>query len=132
MRHESDPSSVAQVVSDLREEPFDPVLLYKAQGTEDADYPNIPTDGFVLAIQTKFQKELYEKFGHSVLCIDATHGTNAYNFMLITCIVPDEFERGINMYMYIIKSVYMYGCMYCYKVVNMCRICAKSILRIAW
>jgi hypothetical protein len=47
-----------------------------------------------LTIQTKFQKELYEKYGHSILCIDATHGTNAYRFMLITCIVPDEFGRG--------------------------------------
>lgn len=103
IRHESDPSSVSQVVSDLRQEPFDPVLFYKAQGTVDLSHPNIPANGFVLAIQTKFQKELYEKYGHSILCIDATHGTNAYNFMLITCIVPDEFGRGTCIYIHAYK-----------------------------
>ena len=94
IRHQSDPLSVAQVVSDLREEPYDPVLLYKAQGEKDPNFPKIPVEGFILAIQTQFQKELYEKYGHTILCIDATHGTNAYRFMLITCIVPDEFGRG--------------------------------------
>lgn len=95
IRHQSDPLSVAEVVASLREEPYDPVLLYKAQGESDPKHPNIPADGFILAIQTKFQKELYEKYGHSILCIDGTHGTNAYRFMLITCIVPDEFGRGM-------------------------------------
>ena len=95
IRHQSDPLSVAQVVAGLREEPYDPVLLYKAQGNNDPKHPNIPADGLILAIQTKFQKELYEKYGRSILCIDATHGTNAYRFMLITCIVPYEFGRGI-------------------------------------
>ena len=94
IRHQSDPLSVAQVVSELRQEPYNPVLLYKAQGEKDPKYPQIPVDGFILGIQTQFQKELYEKYGHIILCIDATHGTNAYRFMLITCIMPDEFGRG--------------------------------------
>ena len=73
------------------------ILCYniKLKGKMIPNIPNIPADGFILAIQTKFQKELYEKYGHSILCIDATHGTNAYRFMLITCIVPDEYGRGI-------------------------------------
>jgi hypothetical protein len=94
IRHQSDPLSVAQVVSDLQQEPYNPVLLYKPQGINDPNHPKITADGFILGIQTQFQKELYEKYGHTILCIDATHGTNAYRFMLITCIVPDEFGRG--------------------------------------
>ena len=40
------------------------------------------------------QKELFEKFS-STVCIDSTHGTNAYQFKLITCIVPDDFGKGM-------------------------------------
>ena len=94
IKHQSDPLSVAKVVSDLREEPYDPVLLFKPQGEHDPKLPKIPADGFILGIQTQFQKELYAKYGNNILCIDATHGTNAYQFMLITCIVPDEFGKG--------------------------------------
>jgi hypothetical protein len=35
IRHQSDPLSVAEVVAGLQEEPYDPVLLYKAQGEND-------------------------------------------------------------------------------------------------
>ena len=63
------------MVSDLREEPYDPVLLFKPQGEHDPKLPKIPADGFILGIQMQFQKELYEKYGHNILCIDATHGT---------------------------------------------------------
>ena len=43
----------------------------------------------------QFQQELFQKYGHKILCINATHGTNAYRFQLITCIVPDEFGKGM-------------------------------------
>ena len=77
IRHQSDPLSVAQVVSDLREEPYDPVLLYKAQGGKDPNFPKIPVEGFILAIQTQFQKELYEKYGHTMMQLMAQMLTDA-------------------------------------------------------
>ena len=48
----------------------------------------------MLALQTKFQLQQYEKYAATVLCIDSTHGTNAYKFKLITVMVADEFGHG--------------------------------------
>ena len=35
------------------------------------------------------------KFGPNAICMDATHGTNAYDFNLITAVVIDEFLEGV-------------------------------------
>lgn len=35
------------------------------------------------------------KFGSSTICIDTTHGTNMYDFQLLTVIVLDEYSEGI-------------------------------------
>ena len=75
-------------------EPFNPVLVYKQQGMVMPEYPTLASDSFVLAIQTEFQMRLYRRYSSKILCIDATHGTNAYWFKLITCIVVDEFSQG--------------------------------------
>ena len=89
--------SVSLLVAELQQEVYDPILLFKLQGERSTAYPNLPTEGFVLVIQTQFQQELFEKYSHKILCIDSTHGTNAYRFQLITCIVPDEFGKGMTL-----------------------------------
>jgi len=86
--------SVSVIVEELKGEPFNPVLIYKPQGTKDPQYLMLPDDTFILALQTKFQKELYEVHASTILCIDSTHGTNQYRFKLITCIVPDDYGKG--------------------------------------
>jgi len=35
------------------------------------------------------------KHGHRCVCMDATHGSNMYDFKLITVLVLDEFGEGI-------------------------------------
>lgn len=95
-RHENDATSVAILVQELRMEPFDPVLLYKPQGEVMHEYPGLPKESFILAIQTEFQMQLFRENSEKILCIDATHGTNAYRFKLITCLVPDKFRQGNN------------------------------------
>ena len=79
-------------MEELRNEPFNPILVYKPQGTK---YPMLQVETFLLAIQTKFQKDLYEAHASTILCIDSTHGTNQYRFKLITCIVPDDHGKGM-------------------------------------
>jgi hypothetical protein len=86
--------SVNFLVQELQQEPFDPILIYKPQGMLKEECPTLSRDSFVLAVQTEFQVELYRKFSNKILCIDATHTTNAYRFKLITCMVPDEFGQG--------------------------------------
>ena len=94
-RHKDDATSVTLMVSELIQEPFNPILIFKKQGMISDVYPDLGSDRFVLAIQTKFQRDLYCQFAHgSVLCIDSTHGTNVYHFKLITCIVVDHYGNG--------------------------------------
>ena len=35
------------------------------------------------------------KFGKHIICMDATHGTNAYDFQLISIVVVDEYGEGL-------------------------------------
>ena len=64
------------------------------QGSKSSEYPSLPEEAFILAIQTKFQLELYKQHASTILCIDSTHGTNQYRFKLITIAVPDELRKG--------------------------------------
>ena len=65
--------------------------------------PDVPfsEDRFVLAIQTKFQQDMYQQYASTVICIDSTHKTNVYDFKLITLMVIDEYGEGKLKYMYI-------------------------------
>jgi hypothetical protein len=91
IRHENDAQSVEEIVAELKQESYNPILCYKRQGILDPDIPQLPADGFVVAFQTKFQKDLYEMFASTIVCIDSTHKTNSHNFKLITVVVPDEY-----------------------------------------
>ena len=102
-RHENDATSVTMMVAQLKQEPFNPVLVFKPQGAQDQNYPKVPAESFLLIIQTQFQMELYRKHASTILCLDATHGTNQYRFKLMTCIVPDDHGKGeffIHVYLY--------------------------------
>ena len=58
-RHENDATSVSMMVAELKEEPFNPILIFKPQGIQDPAYSTLPAESFLLAIQTQFQMELY-------------------------------------------------------------------------
>ena len=107
IRHEDDTQSVYLAVAELQQEPFNPVMAFKVQGSKNPVYPTLPENAFLLALQTEFQRELYQKYAGRVLCIDSTHGTNAYRYKLITCIVPDHYGQGD--YINNLQSVYHNG-----------------------
>ena len=94
MRHADDATSVNMIVNELRGESYDPVLLYKPQHSTSPEYATIPDNVFILGIQTQWQREVFVKYANTIFCMDSTHGTNAYQFKVITCIVPDEFGKG--------------------------------------
>ena len=56
---------------------------------------NIGKKDFLLGIQTQFQRDMTVKYGPSCVCIDSTHGTNMYDFVLVTVLVIDDFGEGI-------------------------------------
>ena len=94
-RHKDDSMSVTMVVTELKEEPFNPILVFKPQGSQDPGFPTLSAETFILAIQTQFQMELYRQYASTILCINSTHGTNQYRFKLITCIVQDDHGKGM-------------------------------------
>ena len=59
MWHQDDATSVSLVVTELQQESFNPILVYKPQGTLDSQYPSLPVESFILIIQTEFQMQLY-------------------------------------------------------------------------
>lgn len=56
---------------------------------------NLDKDSFVLIIQTKYQRECWQKHGHRFAGIDATHNTTHYeNMSLFTLLVRDRWGHG--------------------------------------
>jgi len=73
-----------------------PIILYKPQETmPDEAQKDFNNDDFVLCIQTTFQSDMLKEFGPKAICMDSTHGTNVYDFKLVTILVLDEFGEGI-------------------------------------
>ena len=96
-RHRDDATSIQVWVQEMQQSTkHNPVLLYKAQ----CEIPQnqchrMSTNDFVLVLQTEIQAQMLEMFGpQRIVCIDDTHGTNGYNFTLITIMVVDEFGEG--------------------------------------
>jgi len=92
-RHQNDATLVNLIVEELRNEHYNPVLIYKPHSRSDPQFPTLQDDTFVLTIE--FQKDLYEAHASTIFCIDSTNGTNQYRFKLITCVVPDDHGKGM-------------------------------------
>ena len=73
-------------------------MFYKQQGQKEStigDNVGLNVNDFALVLQTKLQAEMLRDCGHEkVVCIDATHGTNTYDFQLLTILVIDEYGEG--------------------------------------
>ena len=73
-----------------------PVLLFKQQGVEQPeDLNDFGVGDFAIGLQTVFQRDMLLKFGSEVVCMDSTHGTNAYDFYLVTILVLDDYGEGV-------------------------------------
>ena len=98
-RHPIDSVSVKAWVDDMMTKGCDsPVLLYKVQGCATAEVGNaigLSLNDFALVIQTPLQAEIMRSCAHNnIVCADATHGTNTYDFQLISALAVDEFGEG--------------------------------------
>ena len=95
-RHKDDATSVNIWIDDMKSSENNPVILYKRQGeppSEKSEY--LSKEDFALAIQTPLQAIMMKnQCNGRVVCIDSTHGTNAYDFHLITIVIVDEFGEG--------------------------------------
>lgn len=73
---------------------YDPILLFKPQGSILKGVA-VGKDDFLLAFQTELQHDLLLLYGNNIVCMDATHGTNMYDFYLITVLVVDSHGEGL-------------------------------------
>lgn len=70
------------------------VRLYKRQGQLDPNFPELEEQDFLLVIMNDAQLEILKKCAEECVCVDATHGSNPYNFELTTLLVIDEMREG--------------------------------------
>ena len=83
-RHSDDATSVKLWVDEMNGCDGNPVLLYDAGDLS-----------FLMVLQSPLQRNLLkQRCSQSTICVDDTHGTNAYEFHLPTLMVIDEFGEG--------------------------------------
>ena len=96
IRHANDFTSVCAWVEEMKSQPYNPILLFKQQGEQQPkEIDNVGVNDFIIGTQTEFQWDMLIKYGNQCVCMDATHGTNAYDFNLITVLVVDSFGEGL-------------------------------------
>jgi len=86
-------NSVFYWVAEMETEEHNPVLCFNSQG-ENSDHAGFEKNDFLLGIQTQFQ-QMFVKYAQKLVCVDATHGTNSYDFQLVTVLVIDNYDEGI-------------------------------------
>ena len=95
-RHTNDLISVTSWVEEMEMLEYNPILFFKQQGQQ--PFPTcdrLETHDFLLVMQTEFQRDMFCKYAHNVVCMDATYKTNDYEFNLITLMVLDDYQEGI-------------------------------------
>ena len=71
------------------------ILGFKSSADPAPKHSGLAENAFVLMIQTKYQKEVFRKYGHTFAGLDATHNTTHYeNTSLFTVIVCDQWGHG--------------------------------------
>ena len=92
-RHANDHISLQAWIEDCKMMEYNPIVIFKQQGEEqDENVDDMSKNDFLIGIQTEFQRDMMVKFGNN---IDTTHGTNMYDFNLLTLMVMDEFGEGL-------------------------------------
>ena len=71
-------------------------VYYKDKRDPSPEGSDLASNLFALCIQTKFQREAYERLGNGCLGIDATHNVTQYKgILLFTLMVWDNWGRGM-------------------------------------
>ena len=89
-----DANSIMYWVAEMERADHNSVLCFKSQG-DNSNHAGIESSDFLLGIQTEFQRDMLVKYATKLVCVDATHGTNAYDFQLIKVLVIDDYDEGI-------------------------------------
>ena len=92
IRHKNDLTTVMAWVEEMSMLGYNPVLVFKPQGVVSS---SACIDDFLLVLQTHFQCDMLKQFGSNAICIDSTHGSNAYHFNLTSIVIVDDCGEGL-------------------------------------
>lgn len=98
--HCDESTSILLLVDKLKDEPYNPMLLYKPQsgvaviGDESLKHLPFADDLSVLALQTEEQMKVLKQRGPKVIYVDTTHANNPSDLKLISLVVPDSQQQG--------------------------------------
>ncbi|XP_074604241.1 uncharacterized protein LOC141857650 [Brevipalpus obovatus] len=95
-RHSNDFQSLDLWIEELRASPENPVILYENPHDK---------QNFMLALMNNYQRYMLKAFGKNVVCIDSTHGCNAYKFQLTTLMTVDDNNHGVPLCFFISSSI---------------------------
>ncbi|KAK3932571.1 Death-inducer obliterator 1 [Frankliniella fusca] len=101
--HKEDSQSVLFLIHALRQEPYNPVVLFKPLGKDiEIGPPNLHClasqmdELFMAGIQTESQRELMVEGAKHILIVDDTHNVTQYdNYKLLTVHTLDRNRRGV-------------------------------------
>jgi hypothetical protein len=93
-----DATSIKHRIDSMSHEQRKNILIYKPQGCPiligNIGNDNSSSDLFIYGFQTNRQLQEFKSGAGRILCIDATHKTNRYDFYLLNLLVPDEYNNG--------------------------------------
>ncbi|GFU12816.1 uncharacterized protein TNCV_5047611 [Trichonephila clavipes] len=91
----NDMVSVNKWIEGLKNREDSPIVLLKDQNIFDENlYPGMKAEDFLLVIMNASQKDMLKLYGNDTICLDFTHGMNAYGFDLATLLVLDDKREG--------------------------------------
>ncbi|XP_076436126.1 uncharacterized protein LOC143275736 [Babylonia areolata] len=91
-RDEDDAKSVYLWVEALKQSSDNPIIFYKRAGDT---HDSLENEDFLLCIQNDFQRNIMLKYAKNIVCIDSTHGTTQYTYLLTTVLVLDDYQEAI-------------------------------------
>jgi len=97
-KNPNDLMSVFTWVQELKSLPYNPIVVFKPQEEESSLHipsGSLTNNTFLLGIQTEYQRDAMQHYGNKLICMDSTHGTNIYDFLLISIIVVDDYGEGL-------------------------------------
>ena len=92
IRHKNDLTSVMAWVEEMSMLVYNPILVFKPQGVVSS---SACIDDLLLVLQTHFQCDMLKQFGSNAICIDSTHGSNAYHFNLTSIVIVNDYGEGL-------------------------------------
>ncbi|XP_064474248.1 uncharacterized protein LOC135388560 [Ornithodoros turicata] len=94
--HQNDAISVHMWIKEQLEKP-EPIVIHPDLDIfqQQNALPTTGEENFLLAIMTRQQREFLRKLGNKAICIDSTHGTTGYGFMLTSVLTIAEDGSGL-------------------------------------